>query len=83
MEEAAGGGQWRRRDQDQIEDGVSGLLVADPEDGATFAKEVARLLDDPQRAAEMGQRAHERVRDHFLTPRQLTETMRLVTELAL
>jgi trehalose synthase len=69
--------------QDQIEDGVSGLLVADPDDGPTFAKQTATLLDDPQRANEMGQRAHERVRDHFLTPRQLTETMRLVVELAL
>jgi trehalose synthase len=67
--------------QDQIEDGVSGILVADAEDGATFAKETARLLDDPGRAAELGRQAHERVREHFLTPRQLTETIRLVCEL--
>jgi len=67
--------------QDQIEDGVSGILVADPQDGATFAKEVGELLDDPPRAAEIGRRAHERVLAEFLTPRQLTQTMRLVCEL--
>jgi trehalose synthase len=81
---------WKRRPvvasraggiQDQIEHGTSGLLVDDPSDGAGFARAVSELLDDPDRAAEIGKKAHERVAAHFLTSRQLTETMRVVSAL--
>jgi trehalose synthase len=67
--------------QDQIEHGKSGLLVDDPADGDAFAKAVLDLLDDRDRAREMGARARDRVVDRFLAPRQLTETMELVAEL--
>jgi trehalose synthase len=67
--------------QDQIEHGKSGLLVDDPSDGDAFAKAVLELLDDRDRARQMGARARERVVDRFLAPRQLTETMELVAEL--
>jgi trehalose synthase len=81
---------WKRRPvvstrvggiQDQIEHGRSGLLVDDPGDRATFAAATARLLADRARARRIGARAHDRVRDRFLAPRQLTETMDLVCEL--
>jgi len=78
---------WKRRPvvstrvggiQDQIEHGRIGILIDDPEDNAAFAAAVAGLLRDPRRAAELGERAHARVLDRFLTPRQLTETLDLV-----
>lgn len=80
---------WKRRPvvsarvggiQDQIEHAHSGVLIDDPGDGAAFAAAVAGLLDDPDRAGRIGARAHERVLDRFLTPRQLAETMDLVCE---
>jgi trehalose synthase len=68
--------------QDQVQHRTSGLLVDDPSDGAGFARAVGDLLDDPARAGEIGKNAHARVAEHFLTSRQLTETMRLVSALA-
>lgn len=52
--------------QDQLEDGVSGLLLADPTDLDAFAVAVARLLDDPALARQMGERGHARVVVRFL-----------------
>lgn len=67
--------------QDQITHGETGVLVDDPTDGAAIAAAAADLLTDGARAREIGARAHHRVRDHYLAPRQLTETMELVCEL--
>jgi trehalose synthase len=67
--------------QDQIEHGTSGLLVRDPADHAGFAEAIGHVLDDPSHAEAIGKNAHERVIEHFLTSRQLTETMRLVAAL--
>jgi trehalose synthase len=58
--------------QDQIVDGVSGVLV-DPRDHAQLAREVEAILADPARAAALGQAAHERVREHFLCVTRLAE----------
>lgn len=57
--------------QDQIEDGVSGVLVDDPRDLEAFAAAVVDLLADPARAARIGEAARERVRERFLGPRHL------------
>jgi trehalose synthase len=66
---------WKRRPvvasavgglQDQIEDGVSGILLKDPEDLDAFAGVLAELLASPERMARLGAAAHERVREHFL-----------------
>ncbi len=47
-----------------IEDGVSGVLVA-PSDPSALAAAVAALLADPVGAQRMGERARERVQQHF------------------
>ncbi len=79
---------WKRRPvvasrvggiQDQIEHGRSGILIPDPSDGKAFARAAADLLRDPDRARRLGEHAHERVREHFLTSRLLTQTMGLLT----
>jgi trehalose synthase len=58
--------------QDQIEDGISGLLV-DPLDLEEVGAAVCRLLDHPNLAAGIGAEAALRVRDHFLGPRHLLQ----------
>ena len=57
--------------QDQIEDGVSGVLLKNPRDPIEFSEALEGLLTDPERAARIGKAAHERVRDHFLALRHL------------
>ena len=71
---------WKRRPvvasrvgghQDQIQDGVNGVLLDDPRDLAIFGGAVAELLLDPDRAKRLGDAAQQRVRDRFLTDRYL------------
>jgi trehalose synthase len=52
--------------QDQIEDGVQGILLADPTDLDAFAAAIARLLADPAEAERMGARGHARVLERYL-----------------
>jgi trehalose synthase len=81
---------WKRRPvvasriggiQDQIEDGVHGLLIDDPSDEEAFHAALRRLLTDPDFAAQLGANAHERVRDEFLAVRQLRQYGELLTRL--
>jgi trehalose synthase len=67
--------------QDQIEDGLSGVLLDQPSDLAPFGAAVCGLLDDPVAAAAMGTAARERVRDKFLGPRSLLSYFKLFREL--
>jgi trehalose synthase len=67
--------------QDQIEDGVSGVLLKDPEDSSAFARALAGVLKDPQRARSLGEAGRERVREHFLGVRHLLQYARLIEEL--
>lgn len=62
---------------DQIEDGVSGVLVHDPRDSGALTEALAKLLADPERAAAIGEAAHERVRDYFLGDRHLIQWVQL------
>jgi trehalose synthase len=67
--------------RDQIEDGVSGLLVQDPRDLGAFTALVARLLADGELAARLGAAGREGVRRHFLGVRHLVEMARLIERL--
>lgn len=67
--------------RDQIEDGVSGLLVADASDLSSFGHAVSRLIDDPALAARIGGGGIERVRCQFLHDRQIAEHAQLLGKL--
>ncbi|MGZ6697207.1 MAG: glycosyltransferase [Solirubrobacteraceae bacterium] len=69
--------------QEQIVDGDSGVLLADPRDLAAFGAAVTDLLTDPQRAVRMGRRARERVRDEFLSVRSLLDYLALIRRVLL
>ncbi len=77
---------WKRRAvvaprlggiDDQIQDGVNGVLLDDPSDLAAFGAAVVGLLEDPRRAALIGDAAHERVRSQFLGSRHLIQYLAL------
>ena len=62
----------------QIEDGVSGFLVDSVEE---CAARVGELLADPALRATMGRVARERVKDRFLTPREIEDYLRMLVAL--
>ncbi|MFN2556113.1 MAG: glycosyltransferase, partial [Nitriliruptorales bacterium] len=64
--------------QDQIVDGKHGMLVSDPNDLATFARRVERLLSDPATAARLGHNARRRVLGRFLGNRHLIQDAELL-----
>jgi trehalose synthase len=64
--------------QDQIADGESGILVADPRDLASFARAIEGLLRDPERAQTIGEAAHQRVIDRYLAVHRLREYVELL-----
>jgi trehalose synthase len=63
--------------RDQIEDGVTGRLVA-ARDLRAFGVLVRGLLDDPHEAERIGEAAQIRVRDRFLGPRHLGQYVDLL-----
>ena len=67
--------------QDQIEDGVSGVLIDDPTDLQGFARAVDGFISDPERAAEVGKAARQRVIEDFLGTRSLVQYMHLIEKL--
>ena len=81
---------WKRRPvvasriggiQDQIEHGVSGLLLDDPPTLDAYGAAVLELLGAPERAAAMGEAAHERVRERFLGTHSLLDYLALFERL--
>jgi len=60
----------------QIEDGKNGYLVDSIEE---TAERIVQLVNDPDLAAELGQRAHESVRDNFLLIRMLEQYIDLLS----
>lgn len=81
---------WKRRPvvasavggiQDQIVDGESGLLLADPTDLGGLARLVGTLLTDDELAQRLGTAAGERVREHFLGDRHLIQYAELFGDL--
>jgi trehalose synthase len=67
--------------QDQIEDGVSGVLLDDATDLPAYGAAVAELLREPDRSRAMGKAAQERVRDDFLAVRSLMQYLDLIQKL--
>jgi trehalose synthase len=64
--------------QDQITDGVHGLLLDDPTDTEAFAAALRRLLEDRAYAEELGQNARQRVREQYLGIRHLSQYAELL-----
>ena len=64
--------------QDQVVDGQTGLLIADPHDLRAFAAAIEELAADPARAAEMGAAGRAHVRDSYLAIDRLREYVELV-----
>jgi trehalose synthase len=62
----------------QMADGVGGILIETTDE---CAEAVEQLLRDPRHARDLGARGHERVREHFLTPRLLLDELRLMVSL--
>jgi trehalose synthase len=62
----------------QIEDGVTGYLVDSPGD---CAARLVELLRDPELREEMGRGGRARVREQFLTVRELTDYLTLLASL--
>ncbi len=67
--------------ESQIVSGDNGILVDDPHDLAAVGEAICSLLEDPQAAAEMGQRGQKSVIDGFLPDRHLEQWADLVLRL--
>jgi trehalose synthase len=68
--------------QDQIEDGETGVLLDDPEDLEAYGRAVVELLEDPDRAARIGEAARDAVKDNFLGTESLLHYLALIEPLA-
>ena len=67
--------------RDQIEDGVTGLLLADPFDLEAFGAATRGLLEEPERARRIGLAAHQSVRASFLENRHTLQYVDLLGRL--
>lgn len=67
--------------RDQIEDQVDGLLIQDATDLDAFAQALLRLLEDEPLRHTLGERAHFKVRDHFLGLETLTRYAELLLQI--
>jgi trehalose synthase len=67
--------------ESQIVSGDTGILVDDPHDLAAVGEAICGLLEDPQAAAQMGQRGQRSVNDRFLPDRHLEQWADLVLRL--
>ena len=62
----------------QVEDGISGFLVASPEECASAS---LQILKDPGLGKSLGRHGKEHVRTHFLMPRLLRDWLRVFTDI--
>jgi trehalose synthase len=81
---------WKRRPvvgscvggiQDQIVDGETGHLIADPRDLAAFALAIEGVLADPAGARAMGEAGRRRVMERYLAINRLREYVALIAAL--
>lgn len=66
---------------DQIEDGVSGVLLPDPLRLDAYGAALVSLLAEPERANRIGEAARERVRNSFLEDRHTLQYIDLLSRL--
>jgi trehalose synthase len=66
--------------QDQIQDGVHGLLVDSPRDLDGVSLAMARILADPDFAIRLGSAARAKVIEDFLPTRHLLQYAELIDE---
>jgi len=64
--------------QDQIKDGIHGLLLDDPTDTRAFGDAIARLLGDPVFARHLAINARRRAIAEFLGPRQMMQMFNVI-----
>jgi trehalose synthase len=64
--------------QDQLEHGVTGLLLKNPTDLDSFAALLGQVLGDPQLAERLGRNAREKVTRDFLGLRSLLQFAELI-----
>ncbi|MDJ0849976.1 MAG: glycosyltransferase [Myxococcota bacterium] len=69
--------------QDQIDDGVNGVLLSDPRDLDAFAARLRGLLESPAETERLGKAAREHVREKFLGVRHLLEYASLFERLGI
>lgn len=62
----------------QISDGYNGFLVNNPKE---CAERIVQLIKDPSLAHQMGERAHQTVKEKFLMPRLLRDYLKLFQEI--
>jgi trehalose synthase len=67
--------------QDQIADGVHGLLIQDPSDTKALGTALGRILEDDGYAALLGKNAKQQVRDKYLVVRHLMRHAELIERL--
>jgi len=67
--------------RDQIEDGVTGILLPDPLDLDAYGAAVASLLEQPERAGQIGEAARESVRRSFLEDRHTLQYIQMLKRL--
>jgi trehalose synthase len=67
--------------QEQIVHEQSGILLEDPRDLGAFGEAITRLLNDPERAEQIGRNARARVQDRFLSARSLLDYFALIRQL--
>ena len=67
--------------QDQIVDGLDGLLIEDPRDLEACAAALGRLLDEPDLAPRLGRSARARVLADFIGDRHLERYVELFSRL--
>jgi trehalose synthase len=63
---------------DQIVDGESGILLDNARDLPALGRAITALLNNQERAEQMGRAAHERVRNHFLSARSLLDYLTVI-----
>jgi trehalose synthase len=68
--------------REQIEDGVSGVLIPDSRDLEAAGAAIVGLIADPTHARQLGTAARRRVHRRFLPDRHLEQWLTLLTAVA-